>query len=112
METETRPWGSFTTIVKNAKGATTVKVITVNPDSRTSLQKHAKRSEEWLCLTGTAVVEIDGVKTILHKGGTATVPVGSIHRIGSEEGCEILEVSTGEFYEEDIIRFSDDYGRA
>ena len=45
-------------------------------------------------------------------GDWADVPRRQLHRIYSEEGAEILEVSKGRFSEDDIIRVEDDYGRA
>ena len=106
-----RPWGSYT-VVGKWSGKITVKVLRVKPRSRLSLQKHMHRDEEWLCLSGSAEVTL-GKKTFKMAVGDRTrVPRRTLHRISSEDGAEILEVSFGEFSEDDIVRVEDDYGRA
>lgn len=106
-----RPWGRFVTYVSNAQDVT-VKVITINPSQRLSLQYHSKRSERWVCLRGEAVAEIDGTMSVLRPGQEARVPVGARHRLSAgPEGAEVLEIAHGRFTEEDIVRLQDDYRR-
>lgn len=105
-----RPWGTFR-VVGEWSGKITVKLLSVNPHSRLSLQKHGHRDEEWLCLSGSAEVRV-GHKTLrMGVGDRATIPRGVLHRIYSKGGAEILEVSFGKFSEDDIVRVEDDYGR-
>jgi len=106
---EKRPWGKF--VVLGRYPGITVKIITVNPGSRLSLQKHALRDEEWLCLEGNAVAQVDGTKRRLRPGSRAYVPRNHLHRLSSKSGAEILEVGYGDFRESDIVRVEDDYGR-
>ena len=92
-------------------GKITVKILTVSPGSRLSLQKHRHRREEWLCLRGVATVQV-GTRTLRLKAGDWTkVQRNQLHRIYSKGGADILEVSFGKFSEEDIVRLEDDYGR-
>jgi mannose-6-phosphate isomerase-like protein (cupin superfamily) len=106
-----RPWGSFT-VVGEWSGRITVKILKVEPRSRLSLQKHRHRREEWLCLSGSADVQLGRRKFRMKVGDWTRVQRNQLHRIYSEGGAEILEVSVGKFSEEDIVRIEDDYGRA
>ena len=47
------------------------------------------------------------IKEELHGGSYAVIHPGTKHRLSSIEGCEILEVTYGEFTEKDIIKFED-----
>lgn len=106
-----RPWGTYR-VVGQWSDVITVKILSVKPRSRLSLQKHSHRDEEWLCLSGTAKVRV-GEKTFTMKvGDKVLVRRNELHRIDTDVGVEILEVSTGEFSEDDIVRLEDDYGRA
>ena len=105
-----RPWGSFR-VLGAWSGKITVKILTVEPRSRLSLQRHRRRREEWLCLSGSAVVQIGDKSSKMKVGDWARVERNQLHRIYSEAGAEILEVSVGEFSEDDIVRVEDDYGR-
>lgn len=108
--TESRPWGRFEKFVQNEK--CTVKLIYVNPNSRLSLQYHSKRREFWKVVKGSAEIEIDGKTFILKDGQSTEIPQGAKHRIrGLEEECVLLEISYGEFEEDDIVRIEDDYKR-
>ena len=44
-------------------------------------------------------------------GDVIAVKVGEKHRLFSEKGGKIAEISLGKFEEDDIIRYQDDYGR-
>ncbi len=109
---ENRPWGHFRRFTQNAKS--TVKIIVVNPGETLSLQSHEKRAEFWHVISGTGTVEIDGVASPASKGAEFSVSVGSKHRLSADAGAalEILEIATGDFEEEDIVRYEDKYGRA
>ncbi len=109
-ESVQKPWGSYR-IVGQWSDAIMVKVITVNPHSRLSLQKHEHRDEEWLCLKGRAKVQVGDKSITLKVGDKALVPRLQLHRLSSEDGAEILEVTYGRFDENDIVRVEDDYGR-
>jgi mannose-1-phosphate guanylyltransferase/mannose-6-phosphate isomerase len=91
----------------------TVKIITLNPGARTSLQSHAHRKELWVALDKGLHVQI-GKRTIsLRKGSSIVVRKGAKHRLRCEgrSRVRLLEISFGDFSESDIVRYEDDYGR-
>lgn len=109
---EKRPWGDELWLV-NDKAPVMVKVITVNPGQALSLQYHNNRDEFWHVISGsgTAVVGDDSIG--IKAGNDYFVPRGIKHRV--ESGADVLffiELSFGEFDEEDIVRLEDRYGRA
>ncbi len=108
-----RPWGWFETLTigENFK----VKKIFVNPSSSLSLQSHKYRSEHWVVVQGIAEVVVDDLKKTLNKGESTFISVGSIHRLSNnqKEPLVLIEVQTGSYLgEDDIIRYSDNYGRS
>ena len=105
-----RPWGRIT-IIGNWPSKITVRLLTINPRSRFSLQTHKMRDEEWLCVRGRAKVQVDQKTFLLKPGEKAFVPRTHLHRAGSDAGAEILEVAYGTFRDDDIVRLEDDYGR-
>jgi mannose-6-phosphate isomerase len=112
QETDQRPWGSYT--VLDDEPTFKVKRIEVLPGKRLSYQRHARRSEHWFIVHGTAVVTLDGEPRQVSPGGAVDVPVGTAHRIenASDELVVFVEVQHGEYFgEDDIVRLEDDYGR-
>lgn len=107
---EERPWGSFTRFTNGEPS--TVKIISVKPDQSLSLQYHEKREEFWRILSGEGSVTIGTETKPAHKGDEFFIKKGEHHRISAgAEGLEVLEISFGEFDENDITRLEDNYGR-
>ena len=106
---EERPWGAFTKFVNNEQ--CTIKIIEVN--KRLSLQYHEKRSEIWFILEGKVKIQLDDDFHELESGQMCYLPVGVKHRAEnlSDKTSKLLEISLGEFDENDIIRLEDDFGR-
>ena len=107
-----RPWGRFQQLSHNEPS--TVKIITVEPGQRLSLQRHRRRAELWEVLDGPMDVTV-GERTWAARGGELVwVPVGAVHRMGNSgtEPARILELGLGEFDEDDIERLEDDYSRS
>lgn len=106
-----RPWGSFEQFVHNE--AVTVKIITVSPHQRLSLQRHTQRDEFWQVIDGPADIEVGGEATSVLTGERAWIPRGCTHRLGNSGTAtvRILEIAFGHFDEEDIERLDDDYDR-
>jgi mannose-1-phosphate guanylyltransferase/mannose-6-phosphate isomerase len=106
-----KPWGKFEQYAYNVP--CTVKIITVNPGGTLSSQYHHRRDELWVVLDPGAKVEIGD--EVLHPGPEEKlfIPRGTVHRLSceGERPTRILEVSFGEFDEEDIVRLEDVYGR-
>ncbi len=110
IKSETRPWGEFIQFTLNE--ISTVKLIVVNPNSELSLQYHNKRRELWRVISGNPILTIGENVFETKAGDEVEVPVGSKHRIKSQDvRVEILEISLGEFDENDIVRLEDKYGR-
>jgi mannose-6-phosphate isomerase len=112
---EDRPWGNFRVLADAANGPTpiAVKILTVTPGQRLSLQTHELRSEEWTPITHGLQAQIGDEIYDLLPFVTYRVETGQVHRIinpGHETG-RIVEVMFGEYKEEDIVRLEDDYQR-
>ena len=107
---EHRPWGSFEQFTLNEP--TTVKILRVDAGKRFSLQKHTHRSEWWKVIEGDGIAQTNEEKRHVVKGDVVELPVGTLHRLeGGENGIAVLEISFGEFDENDIVRTEDDFGR-
>lgn len=107
-----RPWGSFETV--DLSDRFKVKRISVKPKSSLSLQMHNHRAEHWVVVKGTAHVTCGSKAFILTEDESTYIPVGKKHRLENKGQIplEIIEVQTGAYLgEDDIIRFSDIYGR-
>lgn len=108
--TEERPWGKFEQFCQNEE--VTVKIITVRPDSKLSLQYHNYRDEFWRVIEGTGQI-ILGDKTIEVKvGDEFIIPKKTNHRmITIGHVLKVMEISFGKHDEKDIVRLDDEYNR-
>ena len=107
---EKRPWGKFEQFTHNEK--TTVKIITINPRQKLSLQYHNKRKEFWRFLDNPAKVTI-GKKIIkVKKDDEVIMPKKTLHTVEAlNKPVRFLEIAFGNFDEGDIVRIKDKYGR-
>ncbi len=106
----TRPWGSFRQFAHNAE--VTVSLMSVKPGQRLSLQSHRGRAELWIVLDQGAIVQVDD--RVLHPepGAEIWIPAGVRHRLSSAgPEVRVLEVAYGDWQQEDITRYDDDYHR-
>lgn len=109
MKKVVRPWGDFKQFALNEKCS--VKVLEIDKNESTSLQKHKNRRESWYFLTD-GWVQV-GEKIWKAKKGE-TIKIGKLkkHRIFSKGGeIKVLEISYGDFSENDEVRLEDKYGR-
>lgn len=107
-----RPWGAYESV---DQGPTfQVKRLTIHPGGRLSLQKHQRRAEHWVVVSGVASIT-KGVKTFeLKANESAYIPPNTLHRLENTQDVhlEIIEVQSGDYLgEDDIIRVDDIYGR-
>lgn len=111
MSLSQRPWGGFEQFTLNEQ--TTVKVITVDPGHRLSLQMHRRRAEFWQVLDGPLDITVGEETWSAQQGEQVWVARGSAHRIGNSGDTpgRVLEIGYGEFAEDDIVRIEDDYQR-
>jgi mannose-6-phosphate isomerase len=105
-----KPWGNFRQFIHNT--SSTVKIITIHKEEMLSLQSHSKRTEFWYVISGFGIMEIGDATYKVIKGDEKIVPIGIKHRIkAGKDGMIVLEIATGYFDEEDIVRYEDKYGR-
>ncbi|SVD05588.1 uncharacterized protein METZ01_LOCUS358442, partial [marine metagenome] len=107
-----RPWGWFDCIEvgKNFQ----VKRLHVSPGHKLSIQKHYKRAEHWVVVSGLATVTIRDKEFLLKEGESTHIDVGKIHSLENrtKKMLEVIEVQNGKYLgEDDIVRFEDNYGR-
>lgn len=111
---ENRPWGSFTILDEHEDYK--VKRIEVLPGKRLSYQRHAKRSEHWFVVQGTAKVTLNGDEILVPAGCAVDIAAGTAHRVENPEvtgPLVFIETQTGSYFgEDDIERLEDDFGRA
>lgn len=107
-----RPWGVYDAIDSGLRYQ--VKRITVKPGHKLSVQMHHHRAEHWIVVSGTAKVT-NGEKTYLVTENQSTyIPIGGVHALENPGviPLELIEVQSGSYLgEDDIVRFSDSYGR-
>ncbi|MDF1654728.1 MAG: mannose-1-phosphate guanylyltransferase/mannose-6-phosphate isomerase [Coxiellaceae bacterium] len=107
-----RPWGWYQTITETENFK--VKRIGVNPQQSLSLQRHQHRAEHWVVVSGEATVVNDDKQFMLQHDQSTYIPAGTKHQLANltDQHLEIIEVQTGSYLgEDDIERFSDQYGR-
>lgn len=105
-----RPWGWFDQFTHGQ--STTVKIIEVKAGKRLSDQRHQHRDELWVVLDAALGVIINGEQKTYKRHDRIEIPRRTWHRaVGLEKDCRWLEISFGQFDEQDIERRSDDFGR-
>ena len=107
-----RPWGTFTSIANEERWQ--VKRIEVKPGASLSLQMHHHRSEHWIIVSGTALVEIEDKIELFTENQSVYIPIGCKHRLSNpgKLNLVLIEVQSGAYLgEDDIYRFKDNYGR-
>lgn len=108
-----RPWGSYETITVSDRFQ--VKKIIVQPGAILSLQKHHHRAEHWIVVRGTAKITRAEETSLLGENESTYIPLGVQHRLENPGiiPLELIEVQSGSYLgEDDIVRFTDNYGRA
>jgi mannose-6-phosphate isomerase len=107
-----RPWGRYD-VLEHAD-AHQVKRITVKPGQRLSYQRHERREEFWVIISGRARFTLEDIDTDHGPGAVLIIPFCAKHRVAclSDEPLVFIEVQRGDYFgEDDIERFEDDYGR-
>jgi mannose-6-phosphate isomerase len=105
-----RPWGFFHQYAFNED--VTVSLMTVHPGQRLSLQSHVGRAELWIVLDDGAAVEVDDRVYHPKAGDEIWIPANAKHRLSSAgPTVRVLEVAFGNWQQDDITRYADDYSR-
>ena len=106
-----RPWGSFKQFAHNHD--CTVSLMTVLPGQRLSLQSHSGRAELWIVIDEGAVVQVGEEERVCHAGDEIWIRANEKHRLSctGKKSVRVLEVAFGNWQQEDITRYADDYRR-
>jgi len=108
---DVRPWGKFRRFPH--EGASSIKIITVGPGGRLSLQYHNGRDEFWIVLDeGLEMTAGDRVWRP-SAGEEIWIPKGTKHRARGvgDEPARVMELWIGPSEESDIVRLEDAYNR-
>ena len=106
-----RPWGRFDQYANHED--CTVSLMEVKPGMRLSLQSHTGRAELWIVLDAGALIQVDDHIQEYGPGDEVWIPAGARHRLSctGETPCRVLEVAFGNWQQEDITRYEDDFDR-
>lgn len=110
--TVTRPWGTYTILEEGKRFK--IKRIVVRPGGSLSLQMHHHRSEHWIVVSGMATVTNNDREFMLDTNESTFIKPGHTHRLVNPGVIDLvmIEVQSGEYLgEDDIVRFTDIYGR-
>ena len=98
-----RPWGWFETLVL-ADGYQ-VRRVHLYPKTQMSLQKHNRRSENWVVTSGVAEVQIQDRLVQLETNDSLDIPAGTVHQLSNpaDAALTLIEVRTGAYLGEDDV---------
>ena len=108
-----RPWGFFESL--NLGPRFQVKLLSVKPGAKLSMQMHHHRSEHWVVVHGTAEVTIGGEQKLVYENQSVYIVAGQWHRLHNpgKTPLELIEVQLGSYLgEDDIVRADDVYNRS
>jgi mannose-6-phosphate isomerase-like protein (cupin superfamily) len=108
---DVRPWGKFRRFPHES--ASSVKIITVNPGGRLSLQYHDARAEFWVVLDPGLEITLGDRVWLASADEEILIPRGAPHRVRNvaDKPARFFEIWIGDSAESDIVRLSDDYNR-
>ncbi len=108
---DVRPWGKFRAYPH--QGAGSLKIITVNPGCRLSLQYHNRRAEFWVVLDAGLEITVGDRIWSPEPGEEIYIPKGAPHRLrnAGTTPARVMELWLGRSGESDIVRVEDDYRR-
>jgi len=106
-----RPWGKFRRFPH--KDAGSVKIITVEPGGRLSLQYHDGRAEFWVVLDPGLEVTVGDRVWQAAPNEEILIPRRAPHRLHNigQAPARVMEIWIGRSAESDIVRLADDYDR-
>ncbi len=79
-----------------------------------TIKMHHHRAEHWIVVSGSANVTIDDNTQLVTENESVYIPIGAVHALENpgKIPLELMEVQSGAYLgEDDIVRFSDRYGR-
>ena len=107
-----RPWGKYDSL--DSDDGYQVKMLTVNPGAKLSVQMHYHRSEHWVVVAGKARVHYGNESLDLNVNESTYHGKEVVHALENpgDTPLELIEVQVGSYLgEDDIVRYDDKYGR-
>ena len=107
-----RPWGS-TSLLEEGRGYKITRMH-VKPGARLPLQRHNRRREHWVVVSGTAEVTQPDETCVLRKDESTSIPLGTPHRLENRGTVplEIIVIQHGEHLgEDDTVLLEEDRSR-
>jgi mannose-6-phosphate isomerase len=106
-----RPWGKFRRFPHEDAGS--IKIITVEPGGRLSLQYHEGRAEFWVVLDAGLEITIGERVWQAVPNEEIVIPRRTAHRVRNvgTAPARFMEIWIGLSSEADIVRLQDDYHR-
>ena len=105
-----RPWGHYDTLHDDEHFE--VRHISVQPGGTVALQKHVRRAEHWIVLSGVATVTRGHECFQAVENQSVWIPAGSPHRLEnrSDRILNLIEVRSGAYLgEDDVVRLENAY---
>ena len=108
---DVRPWGRFRRFPHEDAGS--IKIITVEPGGRLSLQYHERRAEFWVVLDAGLETTVGDRVWVAAPNEEITIPRRAPHRVRNvgRTPARFMEIWIGRSEESDIVRLADDYQR-
>lgn len=108
---DVRPWGKFRRFPH--EGAGSIKIITVEPGGRLSLQYHDGRDEFWVVLDAGLEITVGERAWLAAPNEEIFIPRKAAHRVRNvgTSPARFMEIWIGHSSEADIVRLQDDYRR-
>ena len=108
---DVRPWGKFRRFPH--EGASSIKIISVGPGGRLSLQYHERRDEFWVVLDAGLEITLGERTWTASPDEEVFIPRRASHRVrnAGDKPARFMEIWIGDSSESDIVRLSDDYDR-
>jgi mannose-6-phosphate isomerase-like protein (cupin superfamily) len=108
---DVRPWGKFRRFPHG--GASSIKIISVGPGGRLSLQYHERRDEFWVVLDPGLEITLGDRVWRAAPDEEVFIPRRTPHRVrnAGDKPARFMEIWLGDSSESDIVRLSDDYSR-
>ncbi|SQC85731.1 mannose-1-phosphate guanylyltransferase [Klebsiella pneumoniae] len=96
-----RPWGKHDAIAQGDRFQ--VRLITVKPGEKLSLQMHHHRSEHWVVVSGTAKVHTNGKMQLISENESVYIPLGVEHSLENpgKIPLDLIEIQSGAYLGED-----------
>ena len=108
---DVRPWGKFRRFPHEEAGS--IKIITVEPGGRLSLQYHEGRAEFWVVLDPGLEITVGERVWQAAPNEEIVIPRRAAHRVRNVGAApaRFMEIWIGRSSETDIVRLQDDYHR-